>query len=77
MLGKVRLEYASHLQNDGKQLIDDAMHFLWITDFPLFEKDENGDLQSAHHPFTAPHFEDLHLLNSSPEKVSQNSFSFA
>lgn len=69
-MGKVRLEYANHVQNSGKRLIDDGMQFLWITDFPLFERDENGHLQSAHHPFTAPHPEDLHLLDGSPEKVS-------
>ncbi|MEN3045465.1 MAG: aspartate--tRNA ligase [Candidatus Hydrothermales bacterium] len=28
--------------------------FLWVTDFPLFEKDEQGSLVSAHHPFTMP-----------------------
>lgn len=75
-MGKVRLAYANNLQDSGKQLIDDDMRFLWITDFPLFEKDENGVLQSAHHPFTAPHPEDLHLLESSPEKVSGISIFF-
>lgn len=45
--------------------------FLWVVDFPLFlPKEENtGELESAHHPFTAPHPSDIHLLYTEPEKV--------
>jgi aspartyl-tRNA synthetase len=44
--------------------------FVWIIDFPLFEKDpETGALSSVNHPFTAPRPDDLHLLDSAPEKV--------
>lgn len=28
--------------------------FVWITDFPLFIRNDDGQLESAHHPFTAP-----------------------
>jgi len=44
-------------------------HFepLWVTDFPLFGWDnEAKKLKSLHHPFTSPHVEDLHLLDSEP-----------
>ena len=41
---------------------------LWVIDFPLFEKDDNRYF-SLHHPFTSPNPDDLHLLNSNPEKV--------
>jgi aspartyl-tRNA synthetase len=41
---------------------------LWVVDFPLFEKDKNKYF-SLHHPFTSPNPDDLHLLNSQPEKV--------
>jgi aspartyl-tRNA synthetase len=51
-------------------LIPENRHdFLWVLDFPLFEKDASGALSSVHHPFTAPHPEDVGLLNSSPERV--------
>ena len=44
--------------------------FLWVTNFPMFEWDE-GDKQwmAAHHPFTSPHDEDMHLLESGVESV--------
>jgi aspartyl-tRNA synthetase len=44
--------------------------FLWIVDFPLFERDPaTGALSSVNHPFTAPNPEDLGLLDTAPEKV--------
>ncbi|HEU4995908.1 MAG TPA: aspartate--tRNA ligase [Gemmatimonadaceae bacterium] len=65
-LDKVRQSLATrmHLIPEGRQ------DFLWVVDFPLFEKDpQTGRLSSVHHPFTSPHPDDLHLLQSSPEKV--------
>lgn len=53
-----------------RNLIDHSQDaFLWVTDFPLFEYDDNMQLQSCHHPFSAPHPEDLHYLESDPIKV--------
>ena len=47
-----------------------AVCFLWVVDFPLFEKDSStATLGAVHHPFTSPHPEDLHLLDSAPEKA--------
>jgi aspartyl-tRNA synthetase len=41
--------------------------FLWVTDFPMFEREpETGALAAVHHPFTAPHPEDVALLESAP-----------
>ena len=43
--------------------------FCWIVDFPLFERDpDTGVSVPAHHPFTAPHPDDLELLGSHPER---------
>jgi aspartyl-tRNA synthetase len=44
--------------------------FLWVDNFPLFEKDEvNGKLQPAHNPFVAPTEDTIMYLDSAPEKV--------
>jgi aspartyl-tRNA synthetase len=49
--------------------------FVWIVDFPLFEKDPaTGALSSVNHPFTAPHPDDLRLLESAPEKVRAQAY---
>ncbi|XP_038614396.1 aspartate--tRNA ligase, mitochondrial isoform X1 [Tachyglossus aculeatus] len=72
LLGKLRLQCADLLESRGFTLRDPAaFHFLWVVDFPLFlPKEENpGELESAHHPFTAPHPDDTHLLISEPRKV--------
>ncbi|XP_066117283.1 aspartate--tRNA ligase, mitochondrial isoform X2 [Saccopteryx bilineata] len=71
-LGKLRLECADLLEARGVVLRDPALFsFLWVVDFPLFlPKEENPrELVSAHHPFTAPHPSDIHLLHTQPEKV--------
>jgi len=44
-----------------------AMHFSWVVDFPMFAKDtESGGWASMHHPFTAPRPSDIDLLESDP-----------
>ncbi len=48
----------------------DALEFLWVYDFPLFERDgAAGAVTSVHHPFTAPHPEDAALIESDPLRV--------
>uniref|UniRef100_A0A667HRU9 Aspartyl-tRNA synthetase 2, mitochondrial n=1 Tax=Lynx canadensis TaxID=61383 RepID=A0A667HRU9_LYNCA len=72
VLGKLRLECADLLEARGLVLRDPALFsFLWVVDFPLFlPKEENpGELESAHHPFTAPHPSDIHLLHTEPKQV--------
>ncbi|XP_006867118.1 PREDICTED: aspartate--tRNA ligase, mitochondrial [Chrysochloris asiatica] len=72
LLGKLRLECADLLEARGMVLRDSALFsFLWVVDFPLFlpKEDNPGELESAHHPFTAPHPSDIHLLYTEPEKV--------
>jgi aspartyl-tRNA synthetase len=41
----------------------------WVTDFPLFDTNEQGNLVSAHHPFTRPKDEDLAKLMTDPKAV--------
>lgn len=63
VLGRLRLKLAEELG-----LIDTSKHeLLWVTDFPMFEFDEQeGRLMAVHHPFTSPHRDDVHLLESNP-----------
>ncbi|MGE5230993.1 MAG: aspartate--tRNA ligase [Deltaproteobacteria bacterium] len=65
-LDRVRQEVA-HLMN----LIPAGVNrFVWIIDFPLFDRDPaTGALSSVNHPFTAPHPDDLALLETTPEQA--------
>ena len=54
--------------------IFNPFRFLWVEDFPVFlpreeGEDRPGNLESAHHPFTQPHPDDLHLVYTEPLKV--------
>ena len=54
---------------------EETRSFLWVTDFPLFERDPaTGQLSSVHHPFTAPHPDDLEKLESAPETVRAQAY---
>jgi len=62
-LGRLR----THLANLLGLLDKDTYRFVWITDFPLFEWDEEAKRWVAvHHPFTAPLDEDLPNIESNP-----------
>ncbi|MBQ9743385.1 MAG: aspartate--tRNA ligase [Ruminococcus sp.] len=51
-------------------IIPDTYKFLWIVDFPFFEKDEeSGEWVAMHHPFTMPREECLEYLDTDPSKV--------
>jgi aspartyl-tRNA synthetase len=65
ILGLLRLKAAHVLQ----LAMSPTPAICWITDFPLFDRNEKGQLVSAHHPFTRPRDEDLSFLKSSPDKV--------
>jgi aspartyl-tRNA synthetase len=49
--------------------------FLWVTDFPLFNWNaDESRLESEHHPFTSPNFEDIAFMDSEPLKVRSSSY---
>lgn len=66
VLGKIRSHLVQHFLN-AKVIPapDSALNFLWIYDFPLFTMNEDtNELETTHHPFTAPHPDDAdHLHN--------------
>jgi len=70
-LGRLR----SHLASKLKLVNDSDFSFVWITDFPLLEWDEEAKRYAAmHHPFTSPMEEDLALMESAPEKVRAKAY---
>ncbi|WP_024831244.1 aspartate--tRNA ligase [Ruminiclostridium josui] len=70
-LGQLRLEIARKL--DILNL--DEFKFLWVTEFPLFEYDEEEQRWVAkHHPFTSPMDEDLEYLDTDPGKVRAKAY---
>ncbi len=69
VLGALRLTLGAPPVSEGPH------HYVWITDFPMFEGvDEDGNLQAAHHPFTMPNLEDLDLIATDPLKVRSQSY---
>lgn len=64
-LGALRTYYAKSLNLIKPNTFD----FLWVVDFPLFDKLDDGSYTSEHHPFTRPREEDYPLLDTAPEKV--------
>lgn len=72
-----RLTYKEAMEKYGSDKPDlrkdkndpNELAFAWVLDFPMFEKLEDGTIQAAHHPFTTPNPEDIHMLESDPLKV--------
>ncbi len=71
VLGSLRLELGKRLglARDGD------LRFVWITDFPLLEwDDEEKRYVAVHHPFTAPRLEDVPLLDQEPQRVRSRAY---
>ncbi|MBL3397631.1 aspartate--tRNA ligase [Staphylococcus pasteuri] len=70
-LGALRIKLAKELG-----LIDETkLNFLWVTDWPLLEyDDESKRYVAAHHPFTSPKKEDIDKLDSEPENAQANAY---
>ena len=70
VLGALRLITAKRMD-----IIPDGWNFLWITDFPFFEYDEEtGKWLAMHHPFTMPNDECIEYLDSDPGKVNAKAY---
>lgn len=70
-LGYLRTHFGHELN-----LIDESQFaFCWVVDWPLFEYDEGIDRWvPAHHPFTMPNEEDVHLLDTDPHAAHAQSY---
>ncbi|SCJ14083.1 Aspartate--tRNA ligase [uncultured Clostridium sp.] len=70
-LGQLRLELGRRFG-----LIDESkFNFLWVTEFPLLEWDEDaGRFSAMHHPFTMPMDEDIALLDTDPGRVRAKAY---
>ena len=71
VLGALRLIVAKRLNI----IPENQYNFLWITEFPFFEyNEETGNWDAMHHPFTSPLDECIPYLESDPEKVYANAY---
>jgi aspartyl-tRNA synthetase len=71
-MGVLRLEMAKRLSLIKE---DSEPQLLWVTNFPLFEWDEeSGRYYAMHHPFTSPRIEDIPLMESDPGKVKARAY---
>lgn len=78
-MGRVRLHLYKDLEVRGlvAELAKEDNKFLWVVDFPMFTaNDDTGVLESTHHPFTAPHPEDNHLLSKSESRSLARSLAY-
>ncbi len=74
-LGHLRTVLARRL---GLLPSDDRFEFVWVTEFPLLEYDADaGRYVARHHPFTAPHPDDVALLETDPGKVRARAYDLA
>src|SRR5438132_1940775 len=69
-LGAVR----NHLGRARGLVEGQACAFLWVTDFPMFERTDAGDVAPAHHPFTMINPDDLDRLESDPLSVRSRAY---
>lgn len=71
VLGNLRNSLASRLG----EIPADKFEFVWITDFPMFEYDDDEKrFKAMHHPFTSPRDEDLGLLEKTPLSVRARAY---
>jgi len=60
----------NHLAKELNLTNNDEYDFLWVVDWPMFEyREDQGRYYSLHHPFTMVQSQDVHLLDTAPEKA--------
>ena len=77
-----RITYAESMEKYGNDKPDmrqdkndpNELAFCWVVDFPMFEKNSDGEVQAVHHPFTSPKAGDEHLLETDPFKARANAY---
>jgi aspartyl-tRNA synthetase len=77
-----RITYKESMEKYGNDKPDlredkndpDLLAFCWVVDFPMFEKNSQGEIGAVHHPFTRPLDEDKHLLDSNPLEARANAY---
>ena len=68
--GQFRVDLARKYADRHMAFRKGGFHFLWVTDFPMFEYDATEKRwNAAHHPFTSPHEQDMDKLESDPGMV--------
>ncbi|HAT74873.1 MAG TPA: aspartate--tRNA ligase [Candidatus Moranbacteria bacterium] len=80
-----RIDYKESMEKYGNDKPDmrenkndpNELAFCWVLNFPLFEKNKEGQLTSSHHPFTAPLDEDVDLLEKDSDKVRAQAYDIA
>jgi aspartyl-tRNA synthetase len=70
-LDRVRQDVARRMN----MVADSESRFLWVNEFPMFEKDpKTGALGAVHHPFTSPMPADIALLDTAPERARAQAY---
>jgi len=72
-MGRLRQKIA----NDMGMINKSVYKFLWVVDFPMFERNDDGSISALHHPFTMPRdleVEDIEEINSVAYDVVLNGF---
>lgn len=80
-----RITYAESMEKYGNDKPDlrknkndeNELAFVWVTDFPMYEKTENKEMQAMHHPFTSPNLEDIDKLEEDPYAVRSVAYDIA
>lgn len=80
-----RISYKESMEKYGNDKPDlrknkkdeNELAFVWVTDFPMYEKTETKEMQAMHHPFTSPHPDDVDKLESDPYSVRSVAYDVA